>query len=180
MLFRSNQGRKWRMKHGPDNETLGSEYRTGSFKERISKKEREKNIKNPKSRLWQKAQNAALLKETVKDFETASYDAVNRAVTRQAFRIDKEEYLDLSAFMQKDEAANFELTALYLGRSVKRQGEELEGQDVLKALDLMAQQLFLVDVESLKLNNDTELVKNARSEERRVGKECRSRWSPYH
>src|SRR3989449_9143391 len=25
-----------------------------------------------------------------------------------------------------------------------------------------------------------ELVKDARSEERRVGKECRSRWSPYH
>ena len=24
------------------------------------------------------------------------------------------------------------------------------------------------------------LVNNARSEERRVGKECRSRWSPYH
>jgi hypothetical protein len=158
----TNQGRKWRMKHGPDNETLGSEYRTGSFKERISKKEREKNIKNPKSRLWQKAQNAAFLKETVKDFETASYDAVNRALTRQAFRIDKEEYQDLSAFMLKDnDSANFELAALYLGKSVKMQGEGLEGQDVLKALDLMAQQLFLVDVESLKLNNDTELVKNA-------------------
>ena len=25
-----------------------------------------------------------------------------------------------------------------------------------------------------------ELLDNARSEERRVGKECRSRWSPYH
>ena len=24
------------------------------------------------------------------------------------------------------------------------------------------------------------LTKNGRSEERRVGKECRSRWSPYH
>ena len=24
------------------------------------------------------------------------------------------------------------------------------------------------------------LVRNDRSEERRVGKECRSRWSPYH
>ena len=24
------------------------------------------------------------------------------------------------------------------------------------------------------------VVKNTRSEERRVGKECRSRWSPYH
>ena len=25
-----------------------------------------------------------------------------------------------------------------------------------------------------------EMMKNDRSEERRVGKECRSRWSPYH
>ena len=27
---------------------------------------------------------------------------------------------------------------------------------------------------------DSKLVKIDRSEERRVGKECRSRWSPYH
>ena len=27
---------------------------------------------------------------------------------------------------------------------------------------------------------DTELARIIRSEERRVGKECRSRWSPYH
>src|SRR3712207_7064820 len=27
---------------------------------------------------------------------------------------------------------------------------------------------------------DTNLLGGARSEERRVGKECRSRWSPYH
>ena len=27
---------------------------------------------------------------------------------------------------------------------------------------------------------DINLVRNKRSEERRVGKECRSRWSPYH
>ena len=29
-------------------------------------------------------------------------------------------------------------------------------------------------------NNDWEVFLNKRSEERRVGKECRSRWSPYH
>ena len=29
-------------------------------------------------------------------------------------------------------------------------------------------------------NDGPELMKWARSEERRVGKECRSRWSPYH
>ena len=28
--------------------------------------------------------------------------------------------------------------------------------------------------------SDEETVQSARSEERRVGKECRSRWSPYH
>ena len=28
--------------------------------------------------------------------------------------------------------------------------------------------------------NITEMVARERSEERRVGKECRSRWSPYH
>ena len=37
---------------------------------------------------------------------------------------------------------------------------------------------FLKEVdEELKIENQT---KQARSEERRVGKECRSRWSPYH
>ena len=30
------------------------------------------------------------------------------------------------------------------------------------------------------MNNSTRRVKLLRSEERRVGKECRSRWSPYH
>ena len=33
--------------------------------------------------------------------------------------------------------------------------------------------------ETINLIN-TKLEKNFRSEERRVGKECRSRWSPYH
>src|SRR5258708_37377178 len=31
-----------------------------------------------------------------------------------------------------------------------------------------------------RLFRDEALVGNTRSEERRVGKECRSRWSPYH
>ena len=30
------------------------------------------------------------------------------------------------------------------------------------------------------LEKDTRVGQIARSEERRVGKECRSRWSPYH
>ena len=30
------------------------------------------------------------------------------------------------------------------------------------------------------INEDEEVIQPIRSEERRVGKECRSRWSPYH
>ena len=31
-----------------------------------------------------------------------------------------------------------------------------------------------------KVSRRKEIIKDQRSEERRVGKECRSRWSPYH
>ena len=37
-----------------------------------------------------------------------------------------------------------------------------------------------VDFNGLQIDGDIEKVMNPRSEERRVGKECRSRWSPYH
>ena len=39
-----------------------------------------------------------------------------------------------------------------------------------------------VDVRSIDIVHEMELSKPSvsRSEERRVGKECRSRWSPYH
>ena len=35
-------------------------------------------------------------------------------------------------------------------------------------------------VDSVKLIVDRDTRRSKRSEERRVGKECRSRWSPYH
>ena len=38
---------------------------------------------------------------------------------------------------------------------------------------------LLFDMEEIH-TNENQLVFSARSEERRVGKECRSRWSPYH
>ena len=37
--------------------------------------------------------------------------------------------------------------------------------------------IAILDIKSLEKKDSLE---NVRSEERRVGKECRSRWSPYH
>ena len=42
---------------------------------------------------------------------------------------------------------------------------------------------YLSDIEiaqACQMKPITEIASDARSEERRVGKECRSRWSPYH
>src|SRR5258705_29526 len=36
------------------------------------------------------------------------------------------------------------------------------------------------NIDAHQINQTTWVILNIRSEERRVGKECRSRWSPYH
>ena len=54
---------------------------------------------------------------------------------------------------------------------------EFEGTDGNGLADSMADQGSLY---GLVLNLEEDGVRAARSEERRVGKECRSRWSPYH
>ena len=58
---------------------------------------------------------------------------------------------------------------------------ELEGYEVFQAADCQS------TLKQLKLHNPQVVLcdvflpdGNGRSEERRVGKECRSRWSPYH
>src|SRR5687768_14959229 len=76
---------------------------------------------------------------------------------------------------------------LDLRRFARREGE------VLLARDVLDKQLIDVDGKRVVRVNDVQLIESggewvvtgadvtiARSEERRVGKECRSRWSPYH
>ena len=36
------------------------------------------------------------------------------------------------------------------------------------------------EIQGLSVSQATDILSYTRSEERRVGKECRSRWSPYH
>ena len=45
--------------------------------------------------------------------------------------------------------------------------------------DVMPQTIYM-DIMKYLADKDLKIVVDARSEERRVGKECRSRWSPYH
>ena len=54
-----------------------------------------------------------------------------------------------------------------------------ETGQTLQKLELV-QPALLVDEKKVLQNIEKMVRKAKRSEERRVGKECRSRWSPYH
>ena len=84
----------------------------------------------------------------------------------------------------KEEGLYEDVTAVAIKRVVALQIEqEMTAQDISKAemarrMRTSATQLGrLLDPDNNRVQLDT-LYK--RSEERRVGKECRSRWSPYH
>ena len=59
----------------------------------------------------------------------------------------------------------------------KRLKEGLAHGELSSTMDFRKRHLPRVSRQSANDKGDTEMI---RSEERRVGKECRSRWSPYH
>ena len=56
---------------------------------------------------------------------------------------------------------------------------ELINLELLKKNFLKHRGTFTVE-DNVKVKFASEIMIRSRSEERRVGKECRSRWSPYH
>ena len=53
-------------------------------------------------------------------------------------------------------------------------------EQIIKKLDATRRALWLARAERAEAEKWRHSVYDGRSEERRVGKECRSRWSPYH
>src|SRR2546422_8623551 len=66
-----------------------------------------------------------------------------------------------------------ELTTAILGESYRARG-------VLVTYDSTGKPALVADIKAVLEAVPDYLLITARSEERRVGKECRSRWSPYH
>src|SRR5581483_12253508 len=62
-------------------------------------------------------------------------------------------------------------------RDIGVTGVQTCAHPILKALERKLQQLFFAVAKDKQRHAQKTL---SRSEERRVGKECRSRWSPYH
>ena len=86
---------------------------------------------------------------------------------------------------EEKEAVNVKYEIRYSGSYCKANySNYYRGESYLDALDEI--RLYCEDVnitafeESIEEDSERELNQILRSEERRVGKECRSRWSPYH
>src|SRR3712207_8311736 len=80
-------------------------------------------------------------------------------------------------------AARLKITHPPLSRQIQKLervvGAQLLERDNRRVVLTAAGQVFLVEARRL-LGLADSAPELARSEERRVGKECRSRWSPYH
>src|SRR5256886_544888 len=108
---------------------------------------------------------------------SSKLDSTQQAVSSQLKATQQSVQQDMSSLkdrLAQDEKANTDL-----------QGDLKVVTDKLK---ITQGQLKKARAESAKLNDETNQkvtaldtsVHSERSEERRVGKECRSRWSPYH
>ena len=70
------------------------------------------------------------------------------------------------------------MVKLYYATSISTQGETLDSIRVANNLRNLGYEVYVASEN--KSINDKSNNPTPRSEERRVGKECRSRWSPYH
>ena len=72
--------------------------------------------------------------------------------------------------------------ALYsVAEDIGKKNEILEeGLEILKIIDKEKKLVMFLRDPAIAGEDKKAVVKHRRSEERRVGKECRSRWSPYH
>ena len=77
--------------------------------------------------------------------------------------LDKKPHVSLAHSNKNKHTLRFELT----------EGKNREIRNICEIFNLKVEKLKRISFGQYK-------VKSIRSEERRVGKECRSRWSPYH
>ena len=123
-----------------------------------------------------------------------SYPSVHRKISQSLSHVIKEHYPQVQVVAGTATAGIphaawvsdlLDLPMVYVRDSAKKHGKtnQIEGHLEPGVKVVIVEDLISTGLSSLKV---AQALKNAgcqvttRSEERRVGKECRSRWSPYH
>ena len=107
-----------------------------------------------------------------------------KALKDYGFRVGKGLYCDMNAIRRDEDLDN--LHSVYVDQwdweKVIREEDRTEAylKNVVRSIVLIADKEVEIDPDAKKEVEDGAVDYSTRSEERRVGKECRSRWSPYH
>ena len=121
------------------------------------------------------SENEKFLKITVCDETKSVFNSIIRKL-RTVEDIDVLDVLHMSRKMIKQGTEDVPIEYYYTEISLK-------DVDKWNAIEYLANKMNISKDEIIAIGdniNDKKMIENARSEERRVGKECRSRWSPYH
>ena len=104
-------------------------------------------------------------------------------------KLVRTEYIaeDGTVFSNEEECKKYEESALFaISKKLKRLDNKKNGASEYDIYDECSDE-YLVEIFNAETERDIENIRRyvylkafSRSEERRVGKECRSRWSPYH
>src|SRR5262252_2778722 len=94
---------------------------------------------------------------------------------RQAFLL-----VALEGFSEPDAARVLDIDVMKLRGLVEESGRELAAEIATDVLIIEDDTFIAMELETLVEGLGHHVLGVDRSEERRVGKECRSRWSPYH
>ena len=121
--------------------------------------------------------------ERLMELQLASKLGVSRTPIREAIRMLEQEGLavtmprkgaEVAKMTLKDMEDVLEIREALDELAVRIACEKITDEQLKRLMD--AKDLF----ETSTRTGDVKKIAEARSEERRVGKECRSRWSPYH
>ena len=115
------------------------------------------------------------------------YEEIGQQITDPAVMADmkryvklNKEYCDLKPLIEAYSEYRNVLSNLEEARQILQNEKDEELREMAKEeVEILGQQVEMLEerIKLLLLPSDPE---DDRSEERRVGKECRSRWSPYH
>ena len=152
----------YQLEYIPSKELMVKDYK-GAFSDKLNDRKRMETKKNKRSRLFQKIRNEELLKQAERESEQGALGVMEETVNAQKLVLsDEEAYRDLSQFLvREDKEYNLTLLRKYIGNNENKGPGGREGQDIQAALDIMAQSLFTIDINSISFQTDADMIRNA-------------------
>ncbi len=127
----------------------------------ISERKRREKQKNPKSELYRKLKNAALLEEGIKKTEGKVYSRAAKLYDQFPSNIGIEDSRDLAWFMSGDKRKDEELCKMFFASKDKQGKAMVNKNDASMALVKMAEMLVSTNMKDLRMDDDTQVAAHA-------------------